>query len=72
MGKFAAVHIHFASRDELRYLDEAAKRFGGVRATTEFRPCYKYVHMVEKPHSATYLFTTEELVQAFVRAKDTT
>jgi hypothetical protein len=67
MGKIAAVHIHFTSRNELRYLDEAARRFGGIRATTEFRPCYRYVTMAEKPHSATYLFTTEELVQAFVR-----
>lgn len=40
-------------------------------SATEFRPCYKYVAMVEKPHSATYLFTTEDLVQAFVRVHGT-
>lgn len=65
------VSIHFASRDELRALDEVAKQYGGVRVATEFRPCFKYLHHVEKPHSALYLFSSEELMQAFVREKGT-
>lgn len=65
------VHIPFASRDELSRLDAAARRHGGVRGTTVFRPCFQHVTGTVKAHTATYLFTTEEYVQAFVREQGT-
>lgn len=71
MARIQAVHVHFSSRSELEQLDKAAKQLGGVRAATEFRPCYGFVNLVEKPHSATYLFTTEALVQEFTRQRPT-
>lgn len=65
------VQVWFSTRDELRRLDAAALELGGVRGATEFRPCYGLIHLVERPHSATYIFADREVGEAFARSKDT-
>lgn len=61
----------FADRAELERLDRLARALGGERASAEFRPCFAHLRRELKPHTAVYLFTTEELVQAFAAQRDT-
>lgn len=61
------VKVAFASRQELEDLDRAAGRFGGVRGGVEFRPCCQFLGREVKPHTATYVFDSEDLGKAFTR-----
>jgi len=57
--------IPFRLRTELTSLDAVAARVGGVRGSTEFRPCYAIMHPNLPSHDARYIFQIEEEAKAF-------